>query len=66
MGLGKSDKTLLGVVFIILVDTVEVFEVKFKDCFECRIHSKWEENRDNYKMLFFLFFFFLLNHVKQT
>ena len=62
MGLGKSDNTLLGVVFIVMVDTVKVldFEVKFEDYFECRIHSKWEENRDNYAIAkgFFFFSFF--------
>ena len=43
--------SLLGVVFIISVDTGEVldFEVKCKHCFECRVHGKWDENSDKYK-----------------
>ena len=43
--------SLLGVAFIILVDTGEVldFEVKCKHCFECRVHSKWDEGSDKYK-----------------
>ena len=43
--------SLLGVAFIILVDTGKVldFEVKCKHYFECRFHSKWDENSDKYK-----------------
>ena len=43
--------SLLGVVFIISVDTGEVldFEVKCKLCFECRVHCKWDKNSDKYK-----------------
>ena len=37
---------LLGVVFIISVDTGEVlnFEVTCKHCFECSFHRKWDVN----------------------
>ena len=38
--------SLLGIVFIILVDTGEVlhFEVKCKHCFECMVRGEWHEN----------------------
>ena len=38
--------SLLGVVFIIFVDTGEVlhFEVKCKHCFECMVRGEWHEN----------------------
>ena len=44
-------KSLLGVVFIISVDTEEVlgFEIKCKHCFECRVCRKWDENGDTCK-----------------
>ena len=40
--------SLLGIVFIISFNTGEVlvFEVKCKHCFECRFHSKLDENSD--------------------
>ena len=43
--------SLLGVAFIILVDTGEVldFEIKCKHCFECRVCSKGVENSYKYK-----------------
>ena len=43
--------SLLGVVFIISVDTGEVldFEIKCKHCFECRVCSKGDENSYRYK-----------------
>ena len=43
--------SLLGVALIISVDTGEVlyFKIKCKHCFECRVHSKSNENSDNYK-----------------
>ena len=43
--------SFLGVVCIISVDTGEVldFKVKCKDCFECRVHGKWDKNSDKYK-----------------
>ena len=42
---------LLGVVFIISVDTGEVLdsEVKCKHCFECRVRCKWDKNRKKCK-----------------
>ena len=43
--------SLLGVVFMILVDTEEGldFEVKCKHCFECRVQRNWDENSGEYK-----------------
>ena len=42
---------MLGVAFVISVDNGEVldFEVKYKHCFECRVHSKWDKNSDKWK-----------------
>ena len=42
---------LLGVVFIISVDSGEVldYEVKCKHCFECRSYSKWDKNSEKYQ-----------------
>ena len=43
--------SLLGVAFIISVDTGEVldYEIKCKHCFECRFHSKWDKNNEKYQ-----------------
>ena len=43
--------SLLGVVFIISVDTGEVldYEIKCKHCFECRSRSKWDKNSEKYQ-----------------
>ena len=42
--------SLLGVVFIISVDTGEVldYEIKCKHCFECTARSKWDRNSEKY------------------
>ena len=42
---------LLGVVFIISVDTGEVldYELNCKHCFECRSRSKWDKNSEKYQ-----------------
>ena len=43
--------SLMGVVFIISVDTVEVldYEIRCKHCFECRTRSKWDKNCEKYQ-----------------
>ena len=44
--------SLLGVAslsFRLILREVLDFEVKCKHCFECRVHSKWDKNRDKYK-----------------
>ena len=43
--------SLLGVVFIISVDTGEVldYEIKCKHCFESRSRSKWDKNSEKYQ-----------------
>ena len=42
---------MLGVVFIISLDTGEIlgFEIKCKHSFECRVWRKWDENGDKCK-----------------
>ena len=39
--------SLLGVVFIISVDTGD-YEIKCKHCLECTAHSKWDKNSEKY------------------
>ena len=43
--------SLLGVVFILSIDTGEVldFEVQSKICFECKSREKWNKESDRYK-----------------
>ena len=45
-----SFNSLLGVVFIIAVDTGEVldYEVKVKHCFECRARNNWNKESERY------------------
>ena len=50
----RGYSSLLGVVFVISIETGEVldFEVCSKVCFECRSHSLWDKNSQRYKTWF--------------
>ena len=50
----RGYSTLLGVVFVISIETGEVldFEVCSKVCFKCRSHTLWDKNSQRYKTWF--------------